>query len=68
MQNRLTKKSHLGLKNKFHIYPARFPNKLPIFKFFMGRHRAIVVDCRRISDTLNRFSVPGEQDFENMAL
>ena len=33
-----------------------------------GIHHAIVVDCRGINDTLNRFSAPGEHDFENLAL
>ena len=34
MQNHLTKKTHLGAKNKFHSYPAHFPNKLPKFMDF----------------------------------
>ena len=32
------------------------------------RHSAIVVDRRRINDTLIRFLAPGERDFENLAL
>ena len=35
---------------------------------WMVRHHDIVVDLRQINITLNRFSAPGEQDFENMAL
>ena len=34
----------------------------------MWRHRSIFVDCHQINDTLNRFSVQVEQDFENLDL
>ena len=34
----------------------------------MVRYCAIVVDCRQINDTLNRFLEPGERHFENLAL